>query len=484
MRKNRLSFNFCCSGLCWKALIMAGLLAAVATAETENRAATQEAVKPNIVFILADDLGRADVGFNGGKEIKTPNIDQLAASGARLDQFYVQPVCTPTRAALMTGRYPMRHGLQVGVVRPWAQYGLPLAERTLPQALKEAGYATAIIGKWHLGHFQPAYLPTRRGFDHQYGQYNGAIDYFSHERDGGHDWHRDDKASHDDGYSTHLLAQDAVKFIRNNGGAKPFFLYVPFNAVHAPHQVPDKYKESYVRLQEPRRTYAGMLAAMDEAIGQLIAALDEKGLRENTLIIFSSDNGGPAPGRVTDNGLFRAGKATLYEGGVRAAACVAWRGRIQSGTVINQPLHMVDWYPTLLKLGGASPKQELPLDGRDAWAAIAAGKTSPHQEILINTTPTNGAIRMGDWKLVLNGSRSSGEAGEVDGGKDQTKNGDVLELFNLSDDPYEKKNLADQNPDRVKELRARYDKLAAQAVPPEIKPKAPGFKVPKVWGEQ
>jgi arylsulfatase A-like enzyme len=438
--------------------------------------------KPNIILILADDMGWADAGFNGGKEIKTPNLDKLAAGGARLAQFYVQPVCSPTRAALMSGRYPMRHGLQVGVVRPWAQYGLPLDERTLPQALKEAGYATAITGKWHLGHFERAYLPTARGFDHQYGHYNGAIDYFKHDRDGGHDWHRDDKASYDEGYSTHLLATDAVKFINENAGRKPFFLYVPFNAVHAPHQVPEKYEEPYAHLPEPRRTYAGMLAAMDEAIGQIVAALDEKGLRRDTIIIFSSDNGGPAPGRVTDNGPFRAGKGTLYEGGVRAAACVAWEGRIKPGTVVDQPLHAVDWYPTLLKLAGVSLKQKLQLDGRDAWPAIAEGKASPHAEILLNATPNTGAIRVGDWKLVLNDNVG---AGENAGARRPDEEGRVsIELFNLADDPYEKRNLAESDPGRVKELRAQYDRLAAQAVPPKIKPRPADFKSPKVWGEQ
>jgi len=459
--------------------------AAALPARTDSQSSAQRN-RPNIVFILADDLGRADVGFNGGKEIKTPNLDKLAAGGARLDQFYVQPVCSPTRAALMTGRYPMRHGLQTGVVRPWAQYGLPLDERTLPQALKEAGYATAITGKWHLGHFERAYLPTARGFDHQYGHYNGAIDYYSHDRDGGHDWHRDDRASYDEGYSTHLLADDAVKFINSNAGSnadrKPFFLYVPFNAVHAPHQTPEKYKEAYALMPEPRRTYAGMLAAMDEAVGRIVAALDEKGLRRDTIIIFSSDNGGPAPGRVTDNGPFRAGKATLYEGGVRVAACVAWEGRIKPGTVVNQPLHAVDWYPTLLALTGASRTQKLPLDGRDAWGAIAEGKASPHAEILLNATPNTGAIRVGDWKLVLNGKI---DASENDGARSPGEAGRALvELFNLADDPYEKKNLAESNPDKVKELRARYDRLAAQAVAPKIKPKAADFKSPKVWGEQ
>ena len=153
---------------------------------------------PNIVLIIADDLGREDCGFMGGKVIKTPCLDALAAKGAILDAHYVQPVCSPTRAALMTGRYPMRHGLQVGVVRPWAQYGLPLGETTLAEVLQRKGYQTAIVGKWHLGHFQPAYLPTKRGFHHQYGHYNGAIDYNSHIRDGGFDWHKDDKVCHDD----------------------------------------------------------------------------------------------------------------------------------------------------------------------------------------------------------------------------------------------------------------------------------------------
>src|SRR5205085_5156556 len=177
------------------------------------------------------------VSFHNG-EIKTPQLDKLAAAGARLEQFYVQPVCSPTRAALITGRYPMRHGLQVGVVRPFAQYGLPLEERTLAQALKEAGYTTAICGKWHLGHFQRDYLPTRRGFDHQYGHYNGALDYFDHTRDGGFDWHRDDKVNRDEGYTTTLVAREAARFITDHKDAKPFFVYVPFNAVHAPLQVP------------------------------------------------------------------------------------------------------------------------------------------------------------------------------------------------------------------------------------------------------
>ncbi len=254
------------------------------------------AEKPNIVVILADDLGREDCGFMGGKQIKTPNIDKLAAAGARLDAFYVQPLCSPTRAALMSGRYPMRFGMQVGVVRPWARHGLPLDEQTLPQMLKTAGYATAITGKWHIGHARPEYLPTHRGFDHQYGHYNGAIDYFTHLRDGGFDWHRDDKECRDEGYSTHLLAKEAVKFVAETAGKKPFFLYLPFNAVHSPHQVPEKYTAAYPDLKGDRKLYAGMLAAMDEAVGEVVAAVQKAGVRDNTLFVFSSDNGGPAPG--------------------------------------------------------------------------------------------------------------------------------------------------------------------------------------------
>jgi arylsulfatase A-like enzyme len=179
-----------------------------------------DAPRPNIVFVLADDLGRADCGFMGGRVIQTPHLDRLAAAGTILDAFYVQQVCSPTRAALMTGRYPMRHGLQVGVVRPWAQYGLPLEERTLAQALSEAGYATGIFGKWHLGHVSREYLPTRRGFQKQYGHYNGAIDCFRHDRDGGFDWHDDDRECRDEGYSTDLLADRACRFIREHHGVQ------------------------------------------------------------------------------------------------------------------------------------------------------------------------------------------------------------------------------------------------------------------------
>lgn len=450
--------------------------------------ARAEAPRPDVIFMLADDLGRADCGFMGGKEIATPHLDKLAKAGAILDQFYVQPVCSPTRAALMTGRYPIRHGLQVGVVRPWARYGLPLEERTLPQALKETGYQTAIVGKWHLGHFKPDYLPMQRGFDRQYGHYNGAIDYFTLERDGGHDWHRDDRNSGDQGYSTHLLGDEAARIIRERDKDKPLFLYVPFNAVHSPWQVPDEYVKPYAHLKGNRAIYAGMLACMDEAVGKIAAAVDEAGTRDNTLFIFASDNGGPAPGVITDNGPLRAGKGTVYEGGTRVVAFATWQGKIAPASSVRAPLHIVDWHPTLLKLAGASLDQPLALDGKDAWPAITEGAPSPHEAILYNSTPYNGAIRMGDWKLVTNGHLADSEGPGNDTAatakkkkKRAAKKQD--ELFNLAEDPNEKNNLAAAHPEKVAELKARLDQYAAEAMPPKSAPKREGFTVPKVWGE-
>ena len=441
--------------------------------------AARAAERPNIIVVLADDLGSGDVGWRGG-EIKTPNLDRLALGGARLENFYVQPLCSPTRAAFLTGRYPMRYGLQVGVVRPWAQHGLPLQERTLADALGEAGYTTAVFGKWHLGHHAPEYLPTRRGFDRQYGHYNGALDHFDHTRDGGLDWHRDDKPVREEGYTTHLIARETVRFVEEHDGSKPFFIYVPFTAVHAPLQVPEKYKAPYAHLPAKRANCAGMLAAMDEAIGEIVSAVDARGWRTNTLILFSSDNGGPNPRNLSSNAPFRAGKGSLYEGGVRACAFANWPGQIRSNTVVEAPLHIVDWHPTLLKLAGAKPKQELALDGRDCWPALTKGAASPHQEILINASPLGGAIRTGDWKLVINGQRRT--PGNDDWRKAVSEEEEV-ELFNLAEDPSEKENLAERHPDKVRDLRARYEALARQQATPLLRPKPSDFRAPKIWGE-
>jgi arylsulfatase A-like enzyme len=403
--------------------------------------------KPNILYILADDMGYADPGFMGSKDLKTPNLDKLAQGGTILTSYYVQPVCSPTRSTIMTGRLVSHTGVY-SVIRPRTKWGLPLEERTLAQALREAGYETAITGKWHLGEFQPDYLPTRRGFDHQYGNWFGAIDYFTHQRDGILDWHRDDKPCKDEGYSTALDAKEACRLIREKDPNKPLFLYIPFNAVHNPLQVPESYVKPFEQLKGDRKTYAGMVAAMDEAIGQVIAALEEQKIRDNTIIIFSSDNGGPSPGRVTDNGPLRAGKGTLYEGGIRVCACVNWPGHIPAGKTVDEPLHGIDWYPTLIKLAGGSLEQKLPLDGKDIWPVLTAGAKSPHEALLLcGMSPHHTAIRMGNWKLHIGGNEKS------------------IELYNLEADIGEKNNLAAANPEKVKELQDRLNALMKDAVP-------------------
>lgn len=451
------------------------LILMTATASTSIAAADQSS-PPHIVVLLADDLGWGDVGYHGSK-IHTPNIDKLAKTGTRLGQFYVQPVCSPTRGALLTGRYPMRLGLQCGVVRPWAEHGLPLDEQTLPSALKEAGYETAIVGKWHLGHNKPEFLPRRRGFDRQYGHYNGALDYFTHIRDGGFDWHKDDRRNDDKGYTTDLIGDEAVRIIAEHEKNRPLFLYVPFNAPHTPLQATKNHLARYTDWPDNQRaSYAAMVTCLDEAIGKIVSALEENEFPEgNTLVFFCSDNGGIP--RFGSNRELRAGKGKLYEGGVRVPAIMKWTGKLKADHDVNKPLHIVDLFPTLLKLAGVTPDGSKPLDGLDAWPTIAHGEPSPHEFILHNVTPFCGAIRMGDWKLIHNGSVA---ANATSAPKKQT-----WELFNIANDPSEKKNVAANRPKMVARLKAKLTELGNAAAAPNIPPnKAPaGFKVPAVWGE-
>lgn len=435
-----------------------------------------QARPPHIVLFLADDLGWGDVGFHGSA-IKTPNIDALADAGTRLNRFYVMPVCSPTRGALMTGRHPIHLGLQCGVVRPWAPHGLPVDERTLPAALKEVGYQTAIVGKWHLGHNDPSFLPTKRGFDFQYGHYNGALDYFTHIRDGGHDWHRNDQRNDDQGYTTDLIAQSAVSVIQEHDRSKPLFLYVPFNAPHSPIQAPAKYIERYQSIQDQkRRVYAAMVDCMDEAIGRIMGQLKTSGFDpENTLVIFASDNGGIR--QFGSVGPWRGQKGRLYEGGVRSPAVVVWKGRVNAGSEVNEALHIMDLYPTLLQIAGANLDQEKPLDGRNAWPTIADGKPSPHSSILLNSSPFTGAIIEGNWKLVWNGQVA---ANDIRLPKDE-----LWELFNLAEDSGEKTNLYSTHPEIAERLKKQLEDYRSKAVEPNIltntAPK--DFVFPKVWGE-
>ncbi|GMV79834.1 MAG: hypothetical protein AMXMBFR7_10180 [Planctomycetota bacterium] len=494
----------------WCALRLAlALILALAFATLRAAAGEAPARKPNIVVLVADDLGYRDTGFQGG-EIATPNLDALAQAGAILDRFYVAPLCTPTRACFLTGRYPMRQGLQTLVIFPWAQYGLPLEERTLPQALQEAGYTTAIVGKWHLGHARKAYLPRQRGFDSQYGLYNGAIGYFNRRCQGVLDWHRDEASLDETGYSTELLGNEAVRVLERHDFAKPLFLYVPFNAPHAPSQVPPGFKEPYANLPEPRRTYAGMVACMDLQVGRIAAKLREREAAGNTIVLFFSDNGGLARDGAS-NGNLRGGKGMLYEGGVRVPAFAVWPARLPAGRIVKEPLHVSDWYPTLLNLAGAPLAQQLPIDGVDIWPVLAEGAPRASREILLNVTPRSGALRIGDWKIVRNGSavvedlkrlgtkeqraqargRKSAQTGdpaaaeaeperESEAADDEIPR-DVYELFNLADDPRERRDRAADEPAKWAELKARLEALAAQAAAPLSQPEPPGFIPPPNW---
>ena len=433
------------------------------TASTANQ--------PNIIFIMADDLGNADIGYHGG-EVKTPNIDKLAAEGVRLESFYGMPVCTPSRASLMTGRYAMRYGLQTLVIFPSHTYGLPTDERTLPQALKEAGYQTYMVGKWHLGHADKKYWPQNRGFDYFYGNVVGEVDYFTRERGGVIDWQRNGKFLKENGYYTTLIGDDAVKLINQQDPSKPFFLYLASLAPHAPFQAPEECLKRYPDIQDKeRREYCAMISCLDDQVGRLVEALDKKGLRDNTLIFFASDNGGATTGMFAQgaksneeraheeggiaqnakapasNGQLRGGKGSLYEGGVRVPAFANWPGKLKPG-VVNEPVHMVDIMPTLLALAGGKGSPDHLFDGKDIWPVLAESKPSLHDDILINVEAFRGAIRKGDWKLI--------KIALLPG---------KTELFNLATDPGEKTNVADQHPDIVADLESRLLAYAKQQKP-------------------
>jgi arylsulfatase A-like enzyme len=420
---------------------------------------------------MADDLGNADLGYRGGL-IQTPNIDKLASEGVRLEDFYGMPVCTPSRAQLMTGRYAMRYGLQTLVIFPSHTYGLAMDERTLPQALKDAGYKTLMVGKWHLGHADRKFWPQNRGFDYFYGNVVGEVDYFTRERGGLIDWQRNGVFLKEKGYYTTLIGDEAIRLIDQQDGKQPFFLYFASLASHAPYQAPESAINRYKAVPDPlRRTYSAMITALDDQIGRIVAELDKKGLRDNTMILFASDNGGATTGlfaqgaksneeRTSEEGgvqqnqktpasnaPFSGGKGSLREGGVRVPAFVNWPGKLRPG-VVTQPLDMVDVMPTLLALAGGKGNPDHPFDGKDMWATIADGAPSPHEDILINVEVFRGAVRKGDWKLI--------KIALLPG---------KTELFNLAVDPGETTNVAEQNPEIVRDLEARLMAYAREQKP-------------------
>jgi arylsulfatase A-like enzyme len=425
--------------------------------------AAETAPHPNILVLLSDDMGWDQVGFNGGKEVPTPNIDSIARDGVKMTQFYVQPVCTPSRACFITGRYAWKTGTER---RPStaSRQGMLRDERTVAEALRDAGYATWMCGKWHLGEWQTGHLPRARGFEHHYGFYGALIDSFTHTREGVLDWHRDGEPLIEQGYSTFLLAHEASRLIARHDGKRPFFLYLPFNAVHGPNQAPPEYLKKYERLGRvgPQRA---QLHCMDLAVGQVLKALKDKGIERNTLVLFANDNGGPQ--RITTNGPYRGFKSWYHEGGIRVPCAIRWPGRIRPGSGTDEMLHVVDLFPTFCRLAGANADKGLPLDGKDAWATIASGAPSPRDEIVHSLQ----VIRQGDWKFIEKGASY------------YTWPEQPLQLYNIRVDPYEQDNQAAAHPEIVEKLRARlayHKKFAREEETPEKIPNYP----PAVYGEE
>ena len=438
--------------LLWLLALSGAVLSAVAGAPVAA------ADTPNIVVILADDLGWKDVGFNRG-ELRTPNLDRLAAGGATLSAFYAQPYSTQTRAALLTGRYPMRYGLQSGSILPASQYGLPVEERTLAQALKERGYRTAFLGRWQLGHAKPEYWPTRRGFDTFYGTLSGQVE--AQLRKGAKaDWRRNEQVLKEEGYLTALLAKEAVNVIDRHDTSVPLFMMLAFTAPALSGAAPKELLAQYAAIgDEARRSYAAATSAMDAAIGEVVAALARRKMLDATLIVFLSDNGGGVATRFAtgdaegqsnsaDNGLWREGRGSLYEGGVRVPALANWPGRIKPGTVVTDPVHVTDLYPTLLSRAGATLEQPKKLDGLDLWPALAEAQRGAHKEILLDVEDFRGAIRVGEWKLIVHAALPT-----------------RVELFDIANDPEEADNKAETYPERVKDLLARLNAYAYDMAP-------------------
>ena len=420
---------------------------------------TAQASRPNIVFILADDLGWADPGFHGGDAKLTPNIDRLATQGVRLKQFYVQPVCAATRAALMTGRYPFRNFMDwrsedFGKPSYLARLGLELAhdaqgeptrmihalnstERTVAEALGEAGYFTSIVGKWHLGEWLPEHLPMGQGFQHQYGHYGWGIDYNSYTiphnapaRFAVYDWHRNQVPLSEQGYSTDLIANEAVRVISEQSKDRPYFVYVAFNAIHGPLEEIPRYRDTLDKRQ-------AALKCLDEAVGRVVGAVDQNGDADETLVIFTNDNGGL---RDEFNRPWRGTKNTTYEGGVRVPCVMRWPGKLRPGSTSDARMHAVDVMPTLLTLAGGRHEQELAVDGLDLTDALLTGAPSPRDEIVFEV---DGSVRL---PTILSGRY------KLMGPK----------LFDIEGDPSESNDIAALHPEIVSRLGARLAETAKQ----------------------
>jgi len=462
-------------------------------------------VPPNIIVIVADDLGWNDVGFHGG-DIDTPSLDKLANEGVRLNRFYTTPICSPTRAALMTGRDPMRLGIAYSVILPWDNNGVHPEEHFMPESFRATGYQTAMVGKWHLGHAQMSYHPNQRGFEHFYGHLHTEVGYFSPFANmGGSDFQRNGETIYDEGYETFLLADEVTRFIRQRDKSKPFFIYMPFLAPHTPLAAPQQLKEKYANINtdlaparsrhtdatrrsakaqgrpSARPVYAAVVDAMDQAIGQVLTTLDEEQLSENTLVMFFSDNGGAAYSvGGADNAPLRGGKGETFEGGIRVVSLLRWPAAIKAGSVSEQVMHVFDVFPTLAAAAGVVMQNSKKLDGENLWPSIQSGQPTPRSKPLFFTSEIpifgnfNFAAIDGNWKLVQEVKQTLVETNTTNW------------LFNLSEDPNEYDDLSAAQPQRAAALanaildwRALHpiNGVRAKMAPP------PGWRAPIDWAD-
>lgn len=390
-------------------------------------AARAQTTRPNFLVLIADDLGWNDIGYHSPKVV-TPALDGLAKEGVRLERFYTYPLCSPARAALLTGLMPRRLGI-VDVVGP-GQPGLPKGITTLPGILRAAGYQTSLIGKWHLG-VNPG--PQAFGFDHFYGFLSAELDYFEHtDKRGRPDWQRDGRQIEEKGYTTYLFADEAVRQLRQRDPAKPFYIQVAFNAPHidlaAPPELVEKHKADGL--------YGAVIEGLDIGIGRILAALDKEGLRKNTCVVFFSDNGG-ARG-IGSNLPLRSGKDTVFEGGIRTPAVLRWPGRLAAGTTSAQPVAVNDLFPTLLRSAAIPAPTDARLDGADQWQALSAGQVRPRPPFLIASHEI--ALIDGDWKLIEDGTGQRS-------------------LYDLRTDIAETKDLSAAQPEVLSRLGALLDGL-------------------------
>jgi arylsulfatase A-like enzyme len=425
-------------------------------AQARPAAHGQTTSRPNVIFLISDDQGYGDAGCYGAPDAKTPHLNRLAASGARLTSFYANaPMCSPTRASLLTGRYPYRCGVPSIVNSAPGTIGLKEREITLAEALKQQGYRTGLLGKWHLGSHAQS-LPNSQGFDEFYGFHSGCVDYYSHRFYWGlgaglpdfHDlWRNQQEIFQEGEYITHLITREAKRFVRNNSN-QPFFLMVSYNAPHYPMHAPRRYVERFQGLERERRMHLAMVAALDDAIGEIVAALDEAGLRDNTLLFFQSDNGATIEdraGRGGRNTPLRGFKFSLFEGGIRVPAVVSWPGRIPAGQVIDEMAASMDLFPTVAAICEARIPADRTIDGKDISGLLTQGARSPH-EALFWKQDDQVAVRRGEWKLVVNGILALGD-------KHRLRGNDRIFLSNLTKDIGETRNLSIRYPEMTAELR-------------------------------